>query len=595
MRLLLILVLLSAPVSADILINEIMPDPIADESLNEWVELYNNGAQPVDLNGWSIGDNSDLDKIGGGLYNGEGTIIPPKGYAIVTDDSTRVYNNFNVSPHAIKLYVEDSSIGNGLKNTGETLYLYNNTLLQNISYPQSETGKSLAWINNTWKIADPTPGSPNNGILYQEEIINTTYCDWKIEILLNDTLYEQDYFEFKVKATNLKTGKTNITGRLSITDFFQNTIKEYKPWTNKTSTSKATSSTYTPNLQKGKAYMLNASLFTQCNDSKLNNNNAVKLFAINSPSQSSTSHLSIENIYDLGTDNIAKFGQTIRVKAQIYKGATTKNSIALWVAEGSTRISKESKTNVYSTFTNYTLTLPVQLKPNCDLGYKDGDYTIYLEGLDIQTTKELRVQDITNSMCEEVIIEKKSTSGKFTYKIVEYRPTLLSGQKTTIKVKLDNEAEDGFPVEVWSYIYKGKKSYSGERELNKKVFYLDGKSSVIVDLENQVTGITPGDYKLKVLINKDGQKTNKEITKEVTVIEPKSINQVQSLTTEPPETVNPIELELQKETVEHIYTTYKIPKTIYESKDQESKKLIPNFLILTLTILTLILIFIKIQ
>src|SRR3989338_4832627 len=78
-----------------------MADPIADETLNEWVELYND-------------------------ENKDGTIIPASGYAIVTDDSTRVYNNFNVSSDAIRLYVDDASIGNGLGNDGETVYLYDN-------------------------------------------------------------------------------------------------------------------------------------------------------------------------------------------------------------------------------------------------------------------------------------------------------------------------------------------------------------------------------------------------------------------------------------------------------------------------------------
>ena len=117
-------------ISNGMIINEIMADTIADESLNEWVELYNDQNVSVNVSNWIIGDDSDNDTIEGGLYNKEGTIIEAFGYAIITDEATRVYNNFNVSNNAVRLYIDDSSIGGyGLSNSGETIYLYNNNLV----------------------------------------------------------------------------------------------------------------------------------------------------------------------------------------------------------------------------------------------------------------------------------------------------------------------------------------------------------------------------------------------------------------------------------------------------------------------------------
>src|SRR3989338_1273839 len=115
-----ILLFLVPEAYSKILINEIMPNPVADESLNEWIEIYNNGTDAVNVSGWVIGDDSGNDTLEGGLYNREGTILEPFGFAIITDDNTRVYNNFNVSPDAVRLYADDSSIGNGLLNDGET-------------------------------------------------------------------------------------------------------------------------------------------------------------------------------------------------------------------------------------------------------------------------------------------------------------------------------------------------------------------------------------------------------------------------------------------------------------------------------------------
>ncbi len=96
-------------VKADIVINEVMADPIADESLNEWIELYNNGDSEVNVSGWIVGDKNDNDTIEGGLYFGEGTVINSKGYAIITDDSTRVYDNFDCSEEALRLYSNSST------------------------------------------------------------------------------------------------------------------------------------------------------------------------------------------------------------------------------------------------------------------------------------------------------------------------------------------------------------------------------------------------------------------------------------------------------------------------------------------------------
>src|SRR3989344_2326313 len=116
----------SMQVSNAIIINEIMADTL-DDKYNEWLELYNDENKEVNVSGWIIGDDDENDTIEGGLYDNEGTIIPAFGYAIITDDATRVYNNFNVSDTAIRLYVNDSSIGkNGLNDAGETIYLYDN-------------------------------------------------------------------------------------------------------------------------------------------------------------------------------------------------------------------------------------------------------------------------------------------------------------------------------------------------------------------------------------------------------------------------------------------------------------------------------------
>ena len=189
----------SMQVSNAIIINEIMADTL-DDKYNEWLELYNDENKEVNVSGWIIGDDDENDTIEGGLYDNEGTIIPAFGYAIITDDATRVYNNFNVSDTAIRLYVNDSSIGkNGLNNAGETIYLYdnNNNLRDKKAY--NETTKDLSWahINGTLHKSNPTPGFAND-----EGLLSS--CDYAVEFILAKTVFDNSSeFSFKIRASKI--------------------------------------------------------------------------------------------------------------------------------------------------------------------------------------------------------------------------------------------------------------------------------------------------------------------------------------------------------------------------------------------------------
>ena len=148
----LLIILSSGRTSADLLINEIMYDPIQDDNYNEWVELYNPTNQSINISGWAITDNSAQDFLEGDFDNGNGTtIIPPNGYAIIADHGTRIYENFSIPNNTIRLYVDDSSIGNGLGNSGDKLILKNDT---------GETIDTVEWIINYTDV----PGAPAEAV-----------------------------------------------------------------------------------------------------------------------------------------------------------------------------------------------------------------------------------------------------------------------------------------------------------------------------------------------------------------------------------------------------------------------------------------------
>ncbi|MBN2599664.1 MAG: lamin tail domain-containing protein [Candidatus Thermoplasmatota archaeon] len=108
-----------------LLINEIMYHPKENENTNEWIELYNPTAEFLDVAGWMIADEKETDTIQADPEHGDGTtIIPPRGYAIITDKGTTIDETYDVAENAVRLSVDDSTLcGYGLNNQQEKIIL----------------------------------------------------------------------------------------------------------------------------------------------------------------------------------------------------------------------------------------------------------------------------------------------------------------------------------------------------------------------------------------------------------------------------------------------------------------------------------------
>jgi len=396
------LILFSQLVYANIIINEVMADPLYDESLNEYIELYNPTEDPIDISEWIIGDTNDNDTIEGGLYQGNGTIINPNSYALITDSNTRVYNNFKVLYNTTKLYVDDEAIGNGLSNSGDIISLYNKNgnLIDNLTYGNTQNGKSIIKDanNNPWN-AEPTPGYSNNGSFidyYENE------CDWKIEIKLYNQYFDNSGdFEFNVNVEKIGGSSTEIILYRKIKDAYGNIVSNYQPKT-KTAIYKTNfNGPWTPNYPPG-IYFINTTIKTNCNDFNLENNCDSKFFIIKEKELEKDSEIKIEKIY-LGNDNKAKWGDTIRIKVKVYRGNTGKESISLGLEQD---ISKKTKFNAEDKFEEYILTLPIQIDLNCNGKFEDDTYELILEGLGEKDSKEIKIEGKSN------LCEKKSKSIK---------------------------------------------------------------------------------------------------------------------------------------------------------------------------------------
>lgn len=159
--------LVTADFSA-IKINEFLPNPIGDDDSSmpdgEWVELFNNGNNDLDLTGLELIDDNNH-KIIISSINTITTIIKAKNYLTVYMNGASGFLN-NEGLEKIKLYSE-------------------NLLIEEISYSDNEEGLSWSKINDIWMITNPSPGEENKGDLESSD--NIDLSDSSIEI---DKVYD---------------------------------------------------------------------------------------------------------------------------------------------------------------------------------------------------------------------------------------------------------------------------------------------------------------------------------------------------------------------------------------------------------------------
>lgn len=121
-------------------VSELLPDPVspAQDSSNEFIELYNPSAQDVNLEGYSIQAGADFRYH----YTFESRVIPAGGYIVLYSSET----------------------GISLSNSGTSVRILdpNGNTISNVTYHESKPGQAWANISGVWQwTAIPTPGAVN--------------------------------------------------------------------------------------------------------------------------------------------------------------------------------------------------------------------------------------------------------------------------------------------------------------------------------------------------------------------------------------------------------------------------------------------------
>lgn len=415
-------------------------------------------------------------------------------------------------------------------------------------------------------------------------------CNITINITTNQTIFTEGNKIYFYNNLNDETFPFKI--EYWIEDFFGNIYK------NKLNTTYTTRRSWkTKIIEQDRVLFIKSIVYPLCNDSNTTDNSAEKMFIVKSSSSDSTESDKESSLEITEVDEKVKFGEVVDVKVKIYKGNTNRYSIKLYVEGNGKKVSETTKIHMYDKYSSYNGQLSIQLNPNCNLKLENGKYDVVLEGLGEEDEKGIKIEGIKTSLCGKSSTKTSSASSsskKFDYRLIDYPKKISSSQEFDIKVEIQNNDDKDSEVDIWSYVYRGPKSYSGDRQQNKKHITIDADSSEIITLTNKVSGLEDGDYKLKVVINKDNQKTNKEIIEEISVSGSSSYSTKCPSVEYSPNFGNPIIL-AEYNIFNQLLCTDNIhyKQIIYESKNEKIKKLIPYFIITLTTLLSIILIFTK--
>lgn len=152
-----------------LVINEVMADPAGPEPDQEWVELYNDGSQPVNLAGWTLVDEQDAVALP--AYE-----VAPSGYLLLVNDTYSSIAGLDVVPDADAALLYLPRLGkSGLANSGEALRLVDESRMVVSTFPATPkplSGVSVArrapWLTGAdvgafalHAAGGASPGAPN--------------------------------------------------------------------------------------------------------------------------------------------------------------------------------------------------------------------------------------------------------------------------------------------------------------------------------------------------------------------------------------------------------------------------------------------------
>jgi hypothetical protein len=188
--------LVKAAPAPDLVINEILPDPVGTDTKLEWIELKNFSTNKIDLSAYAIND----------LRLPAGTVNPGE-IALLVRDKTEFANNF---PFAGQTFVFNFSLGNSGGSVKLTDF-QSKLLKQQFDYLQTTEGDSFELLSGSCGLITLNPkgttvGSENTPCSSQKEIPVIPL------VLISRVMANPDQGNEWVELTNPGSSAVSVTG-----------------------------------------------------------------------------------------------------------------------------------------------------------------------------------------------------------------------------------------------------------------------------------------------------------------------------------------------------------------------------------------------
>ncbi len=599
-------------VHAAIEINELMyaPSDAFGGQYNEWVELFNSGNDTINLSSCFL-DGKNLPKLS----------ITPQEYFIIARKPSLFLNNSNYSGTLIELALS-------LNNDLDTVTL-NGTCSSQVNY----TSVLGAYKNNrtlerradgTWNESADDGGSPGkqNSIWSSVPVssnfsTNTTLlpspeksCNVGLS-LSGDPIINNTKLHFTLLVENKESSPLNISVKGKIETIDGKIITEYSPLTNHF-LSNVSQKEYSPSIDDG-VYLVTFFIENMsCVDNDNSDNTIRRIFIKNNVLSSlKNSTISLGNI-NLGSDKKARWGDQLSIPLTIYKSNESKNEVKVWAEDQGDRVSKTTSFLLPEKNHLSTLTIPLQLDPNCNQKIDADSIQIIAEAFGLHTEKEIPIAGISSELCKTITVEKSvstpsstslssSSSSSSSSKTraasisIDLPPSVTAGEVIRVTAHLKGTTSRK-KFSLSSYAYRGNTCYScfnqsRDRDEALKTVTLDNQEEKDQDLFLKIDpDIDQGVLKVKVKMAQEDLKTPKEAITETYLLPAARVSSL-NLTVTPlsaPSVTSKAIFSLHSSSEQPLINSGIV---IYESTSSKTRNTIPYFFIAAFALISLSLIF----
>lgn len=568
---------LSKIAEAQLIINELMYNPSdCHDTECEWIELYNTANNTIISNPelqsnssirFNHTNNSDLKDCFLDTKKLPSFSLSPQSYLIITRNKNTFLKHYpliqeNGSNQTNSPVIIESIFS--LSNTGDTISIHGahwcNDIFDYSPIITFANGNNMTLErkeNGTWRESlsyGGTPGKKNTLLQPLAETIsnktnqsvpsnqskNTTTqsCSIDLSIELAEMVTESKNVFFAVSAKTTTQHERNYSVKGTITTVQGAVIKEYFPWTNESFTlAKQKTKAYSPNLQPGTYVISFNETSSGCQLRYASHKELLIVVSPKMPEQNSS--LEIEKVY-LSEEGTVGWGEQFLIKVKVYKGEDTKYSVKIYLMNDKEKISQTTSINLFNQFQEYQMTIPLQVDLNCNQKKQANAITLVMEGLGERAEKSLHMKEGQNNLCQTTTTvnssdvshsesltpntSKSNISKKEFFSIQNMSQNISVGQNISFILQIQTD-DSPHSYRVYSYLYSGAHCYSckqGELLRNSSEFKIEIPANQF--LKQNITiypdAVLPAgkNYKIKTKIFKDGRKTPKEITQNITFL-----------------------------------------------------------------------------